>query len=256
MAKIIAFCNLKGGTGKSNVLFNLCGVLSQQQKKVLVIDFDPQGDTSTNLGKNRRHSEDTSVVNMFFEKKRAEELIETTNIRHVSLIKGSVRMTAIEAELVGEEEREFYLKKYIQQNAITFDKFDYIFVDTNPTFSITNQNVYFASDHIYLISDTSINSVEKAEDLAEMWDALSKKHGLDNNIGAFIVNRYKKTRLSKQFLEYVQDHPILSYFFIQQVIPDSVKFAEAEVEQRPVFKGRYYKEYEKLVKELKNKGVL
>lgn len=254
--KIISFSNLKGGTGKSNVLFNMCGMLSRRGKKVLVIDLDPQGDISCNLGKNRHHNE-YSIANVFYDLVAPEDLIETTNVKSVSLIKGGMKMTAIENELINEDERELFLSKYIRKFKLVFEKFDYILIDTNPSFSVTNQNAYIVSDHIYIISDTSTNSVEKAIHFIVFLDQLSAKMNLDSNVGAFILNRYKRFTLhNKKIMQLINNHPVLREAYIGQPIRDSIKFAEAEDACEPISKGDGYRDYTNLIKALEKKGVL
>ena len=111
MAKIIAIANQKGGVGKTTTSVNLSAALAEAGKKVLMVDLDPQGNTTSGFG--RTVNERSSVYDALMGRASLKECIQNTELKRLKLIGSDIRLAGAEVELVSVEEREFYLKKLI-----------------------------------------------------------------------------------------------------------------------------------------------
>ena len=138
MGKIIAIANQKGGVGKTTTAINLSACLAEAGKKVLVIDLDPQGNTTSGFGLDKdriAESEKTVYELMLNECSIRESIVNVENIPTLQIIPSSVNLAGAEIELIGEMERE-----YILRNAVDYirDDYDYIMIDCPPSLSITH----------------------------------------------------------------------------------------------------------------------
>lgn len=264
MPKIITFGTLKGGTGKTNTCFNITGFLAKEKKKILVIDLDPQANITNDLGFDETLDE-FDYVGDIFEKGvlPIHVIIEAPNeaMPTVDLIPSSVQLTTVEMKIITRPAREHILKKYINKYKDFFNKYDYILIDTSPNVSAVNQNGFVASDSILLISDVGINSIKGAKVLINVWEDICEALDIEFNIKGLVINRYdSRIKLAKDFIEYVQENPILKEYSFDTIIPENVKLKETELEKLPISyydtKCSGFKAYTALVQELKNEGVL
>ena len=261
-AKFIAIGTLKGGVGKSTAVVSIASILANQGNKVLVIDADPQANTSTYLGLDETEDNYKGIMNVFEDRQiNPLEVITSTNIENLDVIGSTILLTATEKKFATMSFAEQQLKKYIDRNLDFFNKYDYIIADTNPSMSKTNQNVFVASDKILCISDVGIGSHKGIELFDYLLGELAEESELDLKIDAILLNKYKKTNnLSKEYKEFLGDNELTKDLLLNTVISDSVKLAEAELEQNPINHyaptSKVASEFVELVKELKNKGVL
>ena len=223
--KIITFSTLKGGVGKSSCLFNISGILAEDNKKVLALDIDPQGNTTNNFGIDRT----------------------VPSFKSFKLV-----------SLAG---REYILKNYIEENMDKFSSYDYILIDTNPSMSIINQNAFVAADNIILVSDISMNSLEGSELFIALWNDISKRLRLQPKISGFLINMFdKRINLSSQFFDFCKNHQDISKLLFNTVIPNNVKIKESELEAKPInlydTSSSGYKAYVNLYNEMKERGIL
>ena len=131
MAKIIAIANQKGGVGKTTTAVNLSAAIAQAGKKVLMVDLDPQGNTTSGFG--RAVNERSSVYDALMGQAQLKNCIQDTEIKKLKLIGSDIRLAAAEVELVSVENREYFLKKLL---AVVRDDYDFIFVDCPPSLSL------------------------------------------------------------------------------------------------------------------------
>ena len=143
MAKIIAIANQKGGVGKTTTAVNLSAAIAQAGKKVLMVDLDPQGNTTSGFG--RAVNERSSVYDALMGRAEVKNCIQDTEIKKLKLIGADIRLAGAEVELVSVNEREFYLKKLLGP---VRNDYDFIFIDCPPSLSLLTLNALAAADSV------------------------------------------------------------------------------------------------------------
>jgi chromosome partitioning protein len=146
LAKIISIANQKGGVGKTTTAINLCACLAQCRCKVLLIDIDPQSNATSGLGL-KNTSMENSVYELLIGAKSAKECTTETDIPNLSFIKSNINLVGVEIEIVGMDNREFLLKKRLDDIK---DYFDFIFIDCPPSLSLITLNALIASDSVLI----------------------------------------------------------------------------------------------------------
>lgn len=262
--KIISFSTLKGGVGKSSSLFNIAGLLSGEGKRILVIDIDPQGNSTNNFGIDRTTQNFKSIKNILEDNIDFEDVVIRAPVKELptlDVIPSSIFLTATEMKLVSLAGRENILANYIGDNRKSFSSYDYILIDTNPSMSIINQNAFVCATDIILVSDISMNSLEGSELFTALWNDIRKRLKIENNINGFLINMYdKRIKLSAQFRDYCKRHDEIKTILFNTTIPINVKLKEAELEAQPINvyckPSAGYKAYLDVVNEMKERGIL
>ena len=258
----LTFGTLKGGVGKSSTLFNIAGILSENNK-VLVIDLDPQSNTTNNF--NIDISLDKNNMKNVFEEELDPEKIVIKNViselPNIDLLPSSIFLTSTEMRLISQAGRENILKNYFHDNQDFFNQYDYILLDTNPSMSVINQNAFVVSDHILLVSDVSINSLNGAELFIALWNDIQSRLRLTNNISGFIINMFdKRIKLSGEFLDFCKSNEQVRDLLFNTYIPTNVKLKECELDAKPINvfdeKCMGYNAYKKLITEMSERGIL
>ena len=145
MGRAIAIANQKGGVGKTTTAINLSACLAAKRKKVLVIDMDPQGNTTSGFGIDKEEIENTVYELMLGECSIRESMTKVENIEHLSLIPSNVNLAGAEIELLGINEKEYILK-----NAVDYirDDYDFIIIDCPPSLNMLTVNAMTTADSI------------------------------------------------------------------------------------------------------------
>ena len=260
--KFIAIGTLKGGVGKSTTVVSLSSILASLNKKVLILDADPQANTSSYLGLDETEDNYISIKDLFDDRQvPPSTLVKKTEVANLDIIGSTIYLTATERKFNTMSFAEQQLKKYIDRNIEFFNQYDYIIADTNPSMSKTNQNVFVASDKIICVSDIGIGSHKGIELFDYLLGELAEESELNLKIDALLLNKFKRTnKLSKEYLEYLNDDELTSTILLKNTIKDSVRLAEAELEQTPLTLYKPAKksceEFKLVVEELIEKGVL
>ena len=144
MQKIIVFANQKGGVGKTTSAVNLGAYIAAKGKKVLLIDFDPQGNLSSSFGADTKKQ---GIYELITTKSSASDVIQKTPVDNLHIIPSNINLTGATVELVGEKKREYFLK-----NAITplASLYDYIFIDCPPSLGILTLNGLVAAHYVLI----------------------------------------------------------------------------------------------------------
>lgn len=275
MPKIITFATLKGGAGKTMNLFNLSGVIAGRGKNVLLIDVDPQCNLSANCGIDVADMNFVTVKDIFAryrasEQPKAKDVIIEHPIQkldNLDIIPSSILLFNVEEDITLLEGRTKILKNFFSRNQKALDKYDYIFIDTNPSMSVFNINAFYAADSIIISTDVSSNSISGAELFCGLWDAKREQINetsevrKEDNIEALLIGNYsKRSNLSKELLEYVHAADFSKDIILDTIIPATVQLKDTEVSHIPInllHKGdKAHQAYENLADELIRKEIL
>ena len=144
MGRTIAIANQKGGVGKSTTAINLSSCLGEMGQKVLTIDMDPQGNTTSGLGIEKEEQENT-VYELLLGQCQLEDCIQSLEFKGVSLIPSNVNLAGAEIELIGVDEKEYILKNSIET---VKDQYDYIIIDCPPSLNMLTINAMTTADTV------------------------------------------------------------------------------------------------------------
>ncbi|WP_171015056.1 ParA family protein [Culicoidibacter larvae] len=262
LKKVVSFANLKGGTGKTAVMYNLAGLMAERGSKILLIDLDAQGNTTANAGVDKSRLEATSA-NMFKNQTILGLLIIKEVRPNIDLVPSTVKITATEMQIAGETARERILSNYFDDNIDTLEEYDYVFIDTNPSMSVVNQNAYLASDCVFIVSNASSSGYEGAELFIDLWSDICKRMRIPSNINAFIVNGVEaNTNVAKDFFAGINnEHSVVKDIVVKSYIPKNVAINEANEGQcLPINiydkKAKSFEAYNNLLDELISREVL
>ena len=222
MGKIIAIANQKGGVGKTTTTVNLAASLGVLEKKVLLIDADPQANATSGLGIDVDSIEIGTYQLLEHTKKAEETIIETTS-PNVDLIPAHIDLVAIEIELVDKDEREYMMKKSIMHLK---DKYDYILIDCAPSLGLLTLNALTAADSVIIPIQCEYFALEGLGKLLNTIKSVQRIHNPDLDIEGMLLTMYdSRLRLSNQVVEEVRKH--FSEMVFDTIIQRNVRLSEA-----------------------------
>lgn len=249
MAKTIAIFNQKGGVGKTTTNINLGSCLAMAGKKVLLVDIDPQGNTTSGIGIIKRELEDTLYDALVGEEFNTRDAIVTTGVKNLEVLPASVDLAGAEIELVYMDKRETRLKDALKQVEADYD---YIFIDCPPSLGLLTINALTAANHVLIPIQCEFYALEGVSQLMKTIELVKK--GMNPNIEVLgvILSMYDgRTNLSLQVVQEVKRYFGNKVF--QTVIPKNVRLAEAPSYGLPVLmydgKSSGSKAYLELAKE-------
>ena len=222
MGKIIAIANQKGGVGKTTTSVNLAASLGVLEKKVLLIDADPQANASSGLGVDVESIEIGSYQ-LIEHSVTAKDCIVPTNAPNVDIIPAQIDLVAIEIELVDKDEREYMLKKAIVELK---ESYDYILIDCAPSLGLLTLNALTAADSVIIPIQCEYFALEGLGKLLNTIKSVQKIHNKELDIEGLLLTMYdSRLRLSNQVVEEVQKH--FSDMVFQTIIQRNVRLSEA-----------------------------
>jgi len=222
MAKVIAIFNQKGGVGKTTTAINLTTALSMKDQKVLIIDIDPQGNTSSGFGIEKSELE-KSIYDALVEDEDPKDIILTTAYKNLHILPSNLELAGSEIELTPMIQRELRLKLAVQK---VEKYYDYIFIDCPPSLGLLTINALAASDSVLIPIQCEYYALEGVGQLMNTISLV--KQGLNPKLyveGVLLTMFDSRTNLSIQVMEEVKS------FFKEKVyetpIPRNVRLAEA-----------------------------
>lgn len=230
MGKTIAIFNQKGGVGKTTTNINLAACLAMKGKKVLILDIDPQGNTTSGVGISKKGLEYTTYEMLVDDRISPEKIILPTGFDNLDIIPASVQLAGAEIELVQLEGREKRLKKAIDRIK---GNYDYVFIDCPPSLGLLTINSLTAVDSVLIPIQCEFYALEGVSQLMSTIELVKKKLNPDLEIQGVILSMFDgRTNLSIQVVEEVK-----KYFkdkVYQTVIPRNVRLAEAPSHGLPI----------------------
>jgi chromosome partitioning protein len=229
MGRIIAVANQKGGVGKTTTTINLSACLAEKGMKVLTIDIDPQGNTSSGLGVDKNSLENT-VYQLVIGASPIEDCVIDNIFENLSILPSNVNLAGAEIELIGVEEREFILKKHIEKIR---DKYDYIIIDCPPSLNTLTVNAMTTADTILVPIQCEYYALEGLTQLIHTINLVKKRLNPDLEIEGVVFTMFDaRTNLSLQVVENVKEN--LKQNIYKSIIPRNVRLAEAPSHGLPI----------------------
>jgi chromosome partitioning protein len=229
MGKTIAIANQKGGVGKTTTSINLSASLAAKGKKVLVIDTDPQGNTTSGFGV-EKNDLDNTVYELMLSECSIKECILKDVIDGVSIIPSNVNLAAAEIELIGVDRKEYILKREVEWIK---DSFDYIIIDCPPSLSMLTINAMTTADTVLVPIQCEYYALEGLSQLIHTINLVKERLNPDLDIEGVVFTMYdSRTNLSMQVVENVKSN--LSQKVFQTLIPRNIRLAEAPSYGMPI----------------------
>ncbi|MDC0395474.1 ParA family protein [Candidatus Pelagibacter sp.] len=232
--QIISVINQKGGVGKTTTVINLAAGLSQLNKKILVIDLDPQGNATTGLGLSNMENSSDTIYGVLNGTKEIKGVIKKTQFKNLDLIISNVDLSGLEVETAGDSERAFLLKlkltTFLNDSRETYD---YILIDCPPSLSLLTVMALVSSHSLLVPLQTEFFALEGLTQLMKTIERIKVSLNPDLNIRGILLTMYdKRNKLSSQVEKEARD-----YFYEKvyaTVIPRNVRLSEAPSHGMPV----------------------
>ena len=229
-ARIIALCNQKGGVGKTTTTISLAGALAAYGRKVLVVDFDPQGAASVGLGINP-HELDRTIYNVLMERGASmADVVRHTSVPGLDLVPANIDLSAAEVQLVGEVARESVLSRALRD---VEDSYDVILVDCQPSLGLLTVNALTAAHGVLIPLECEFFALRGVALLVETVEKVRDRLNPRLQVDGILATMYDpRTLHSREVLARV--HEAFGNQLLQTVIGRTVKFPDASVAAEPI----------------------
>jgi len=232
--KIISIINQKGGVGKTTTVINLASALSQQGKKILVIDLDPQGNATTGLGLSNSEQSDRTIYGILNGTTSISNVIKKTSFKNLDLITSNVDLSGLEVETAGDSERAFILKTklaaYLNDSRPLYD---YVLIDCPPSLSLLTVMALVSSNSLLVPLQTEFFALEGLTQLMKTIERIKVNLNPKLEIQGILLTMYdRRNKLSSQV-----EQEARGYFkekVYKTVIPRNVRLSEAPSHGVPV----------------------
>jgi len=232
--KIISVINQKGGVGKTTSVINLASGLAMKNKKILVVDLDPQGNATTGLGLSNSEKSDRTIYNVLNGDKNISEVIKQSNFENLSLVSSNVDLSGLEVETAGDNRRAFKLKDELTAlNNNSEPSYDYVIIDCPPSLSLLTIMALVASDELIVPLQTEFFALEGLTQLMKTIERIKSRLNPGLEIRGILLTMYdKRNKLSGEV-----EAEARNYFkdkVYNTVVPRNVRLSEAPSHGMPV----------------------
>lgn len=228
-SRVFAVINQKGGVGKSTTVINLSACLGESKKKVLVVDFDPQGNSTSGYGVEKEDLEH-DVYDVILHDYPIQEAIQPTCEPNVFIVPATIQLATAEIELVTTMARESVLKTVLDTIK---DEFDYVIIDCPPSLGLLTINALIAADSLIIPIQCEYYALEGVAKLLESMQMVQKRMNPELEIFGVVMTMFdKRTTLSKQVVDEVK--AFFGKKMFKTIIPRNVKVSEAPSHGVPV----------------------
>ena len=229
-ARIIAMCNQKGGVGKTTTAVNLAAALAEYGRKVLVVDFDPQGALSTHLGVIAVPGEIPTIYDLMKGTiKDPHEVIRRSPVENLDLIPANIDLSVAEIELVNEVARESILANILRKVS---DEYDVIIIDCQPSLGLLNVNALTAAHGVLIPMATDFFALRGVALLKDQINKVQDRLNPALKLDGILVTLHERTLHSKEVLDRLQE--AFGNFVFKTQVSRAVKFKDATVAQLPI----------------------
>ena len=231
MGRTIVIANQKGGVGKTTTSINLSAALAEQGQKVLVIDMDPQGNTTSGLGVEKDEVENT-VYELLLGECTIQECMQKEIFENLSILPANINLAGAEIELISAENKEYLLKNALDE---VKDQYDFIIIDCPPSLNLLTINSMCAGDTVLVPIQCEYYALEGLSQLMHTIDLVKERLNPNLEMEGVVFTMYDaRTNLSLQVVESVKNN--LNQKVYKSIIPRNVRLAEAPSYGMPITK--------------------
>lgn len=229
MGRVTAVANQKGGVGKTTTSINIAASLASVGKHVLLIDTDPQGNSTSGLGIDKDHL-NGSIYDLYTEAKTIEDIIQNTGMEHLKIISSNIDLIGAELELFGKENRETILKRALEP---VKHEYDYLFIDCPPSLSLLTLNALVAADSLLVPMQCEYYALEGISMLLRTFNLIKDSFNPELEIEGILLTMFDgRNTLANQVSEELRRH--FGDKVYKTLIPRNVTLAEAPSHGKPV----------------------
>jgi chromosome partitioning protein len=250
MGKILVFANQKGGVGKTTTAVSLGAYIAEAGKKVLLVDFDPQGNLSSSVGVDKKME---GIYEVLSGKVKIKDVIQNTAVENLYAVSANINLTGASVELINLEGKESYLKNSLSEIS---DDWDYIFIDSPPSLGVLTLNGLVAADYVIIPLQCEYFALEGLSLLIQTVKNIQKEMNKNLRIGGIVFTMYdSRTNLANEVVKNVT-----SFFgkkVFRTIIPRNIALSEAPSHSKPISSykadSRGARSYKKLSEEVLNR---